>query len=117
MKSKLGLGIACIVLAVGGVRCEGQQSAGTTISVSTATYGSNCDKAVPGNATSVAKSECDGKQTCSFPVQDAAGTIGDQCVGLEKTFDATYLCGSIEKTVHVPGPSEKKTALFSCAEN
>jgi hypothetical protein len=72
---------------------------------------------VTGNATDVAKAKCDGKTTCSFQVQDAAGTIGDQCVGLLKTFDATYLCGDDEKKVHVDGPSEKKTALFNCASN
>lgn len=95
--SRRSVVFACTLFVAGVIVSSAQSGEEPKIEISSATYGSNCDKAVPGNATNVAKAECDGKRTCSFDIQHAAGTIGDQCPGLEKTFDATYLCGDEEK--------------------
>jgi hypothetical protein len=114
MTRKTGVVVGCILIFAAAT-ITGAQSQDPTVDVTSATYGSNCPGQVPGNATDIAHNACKDKVTCSFQVQDAAGVIGDHCVGTPKTFDATYLCGDEEKKVHVTGPSEEKTALMSCS--
>lgn len=85
------------------------------IAVSDASYGVNCRNDQAGNATDFVKSDCDGKRSCSFPVQHAAGKIGDNCPGTKKDFDWTYVCGDKEKKGHLDGEANGKTAFLTCA--
>jgi hypothetical protein len=93
-----------------------QQESGPTIDVSEASYGKNRGNNQTGNATQYVKRACNGKRTCAFAVQNAAGQIGDHSPGQTKDFDVTYLCGDDLKETHVEGESVGKTALLTCAK-
>ncbi len=88
-----------------------------TIEVSEASYGLNRGNNQAGNATDYVKKACDGKRSCSFPVQNAAGKIGDHFPGKTKDFDVTYICGDEQKTVNVPGEAVGKSAFLTCAKS
>jgi hypothetical protein len=92
------------------------EDTGIRIAVATASYGLNCRNDAAGNATLYLKTGCDGKDICSFPVQDAAGKIGDHCPGTQKEFIVTYTCGSKEKTLRVDKEAVGKTAFLTCRE-
>jgi Galactose binding lectin domain len=91
------------------------QPSQATIEVSEASYGLNCRNDMAGNATTYVKDECNGKHSCSFPVQKAAQNIGDHCPGVKKEFVVTYVCGDQEKKVKVEGEAVGQTAFLTCS--
>ena len=111
----LMVAVLFVLVGVGKARLSaGAGQSGATIDVSEASYGLNCRNDAAGNATEYVAEACNGKRSCSFPVQNAAGKIGDHCPGVKKEFVVTYVCGDREKKVRVAGEAVGKTAFLTC---
>jgi hypothetical protein len=83
---RLGERFGCVAYTVQGVsRDEGRAH----LKVLRATYGANCG-APPGNATTAARRECDGRSTCHFVVN--VQDLGDPAPGCAKEFEVEWQC-------------------------
>jgi len=84
------------------------------IKVLEATYGPNCMKAAPGNATVYAAKICDAASRCTIPID--VTKMGDPAQGCWKEFVVKFGClpktGS--RTLSLPGEANGSTLLIDC---
>jgi hypothetical protein len=97
----------------------GNNYCGSTPSEIVATYGSNCVSShpdiVPGNWTSYITniiSGNPGKPSYNYTVGDK-----DPAPGCSKSFDISYMCGTVPKTGHLDNEAWGRTITLDCAES
>ena len=86
-----------------------------TITISSATYGGNCNAPI-GNVTSQVATDlkCNWNTNCSIPISNQ--TFGDPAPGCAKSFDIVYKCGGTEFTRNL-ATAEGQTMIIDCNEH
>jgi hypothetical protein len=106
------LAVAAMATACGERDAPAPQS---TIIVTSASYGGNCNSLATGNATKSLKSACDGKTACDYKISTATFEP-DPCSGTHKDFDYNWSCSgnSDAKNGRIPGEASGSSASLSC---
>ena len=123
------LEVEILSAAADAARTPGGGSNGTVL-VSTATYGSNCNAGLTGDATAAVAAPCNGLSTCSFQVctcgdNTCDGSHGpppclpDPAQGCAKDFSVTWRC-SVDapewpnRSAYLPAEADNGIVLLGC---
>jgi hypothetical protein len=88
----------------------------TDIRVLSASYGANCRRVSPGNATMAVQDACRGKLECSYAVD--VTKMGDPAGGCKKEFSVDYQCPSGKRfSTRIAAEANGATASLRCGSD
>ena len=81
----------------------------TGITITKASYGSNCKGVKEGNQTGQLAEECNSRESCDYKVDHKK--IGDPAIGCQKTYEVVYNCREMKSSLPAEA-SGKKLKLY-----